>query len=331
MPDLPETTVAAYVDELGPADTIRVGPLPVPAVGSTDLLVAVEAVAVDPVDTFVRSGTFPTPVPLPLVVGRDLVGRVAAVGAGVGGFVVGDRVWANSLGHGGRQGSFAGYAVVPVDRLYHLPEGVDPVQTVALAHPAATAWLGLHRHAHVQAGDVAYVGGGGGNVGECVVRLAASAGLRVVASASAADLDRVREAGAGTVVDYRSPDLVDQLRAAAPEGFDLHWDTSGHHDLEATVGLVRRGGRVLLTAAGPEASVPLPVGTAYTKDVGLLGFVISNATVEDLAAAARAVNRRLADGTLRARVAEVLPLSATAEAHRRIEAGEVSGRLVLRP
>ena len=331
MPDLPETTVAAYVDELGPADTIRVGPLPVPAVGSTDVLVAVEAVAVDPVDTFVRSGTFPTPVPLPLVVGRDLVGRVAAVGAGVGGFVVGDRVWANSLGHGGRQGSFAGYAVVPVDRLYHLPEGVDPVQAVALAHPAATAWLGLHRHAHVQAGDVAYVGGGGGNVGECAVRLAAAAGLRVVASASAADLDRVRDAGAGATVDYRSPDLVEQLRASAPEGFDLHWDTSGHHDLVAAVGLVRRGGRILLTAAGAEASVPLPVGTAYTKDVGVLGFVISHASVEDLAAAARAVNRRLADGTLRARVAEVLPLAATAEAHRRIEAGEVCGRLVLRP
>ncbi|AXH96968.1 NADPH:quinone reductase [Ornithinimicrobium avium] len=323
--------VAAYVEELGPAELIRVGPLPVPVVGPTEVLVRVEVVAVDPVDTLVRWGAFPTPVPLPFVVGRDLVGTVAAVGAGVARFGVGDRVWSNSLGHGGRQGSFAEYAVVPPERLYHLPRGVDPVQMVALAHPAATAWLGLHRHARAQAGETILVGGGGGNVGECVVRLAVAAGLRVLATASAADLERVGDAGAEVVVDYRAADVTAQLRAAAPEGIDVHWDTSGHHDLEAAVALARRGARILLTAAGPEASVPLPVGAAYTKDVDLLGFVISNATVPDLAAAARAVGGRLSDGTLRARVTEELPLSATAEAHRRVEAGRVRGRLVLRP
>lgn len=331
MAHRPRTMAAAYVEARGPIGNIRVGRLPVPDAGPTDVLVAVEVVAVDPVDALVRSGRFPTPTPFPFVLGRDLVGSVVAVGAGVEGFAEGDRVWANSLGHGGRQGSFAEYAVVPAERLYHLPEGVDPVQAVALAHPAATAWLGLHRRARVQAGEVIYVGGGGGNVGGCVVRLAAAAGLRVVASASGPDLERVQTVGAAVVVDYRDPELVERLRAAAPGGYDVHWDTSGHHDLGAAVSLVRGGGRVLLTAAGPEARVPLPVGAAYTKDVSLLGFVISNASVDDLAAAARAVNQRLADGTLRARVAEELPLAATAEAHRRIEAGGVSRRLVLRP
>lgn len=327
---LPETMPAAYVDHLGPVEAIRVGELPVPHPGPGELLVAVEAAAVNPVDTFVRSGAFSTAVPLPLILGRDLVGTVVALGARTAGFAVGDRVWANSLGHGGRQGCSAAYAVVPAGRLYHLPEGVEPVTAVALAHPAATAWLGLHRHAQVQVGDVIFVGGGGGNVGDAVVRLACAAGLRVIASAAARDHDRVRAAGAEVVLDYRSPDLVEQLRAAAPSGLDVHWDTSGHHDLRAAVELSRRGGRVLLTAAGPHPEVALPVAAAYTKDVGLLGFVISNATGSDLAAAARAINTRLADGTLTRPRVEELPLSAAAQAHRRLEAGEVSGRQVLR-
>ncbi len=121
---------AAYITELGPADAIRVGELPVPAIGPTDVLVRVEVVAVDPVDTMVRSGAYPTPTPFPFVVGRDLVGTVAVAPPGAAGFAPGDRVWCNSLGHGGRQGSFAGYAPVPAERLYHLPAAVDPVAEV---------------------------------------------------------------------------------------------------------------------------------------------------------------------------------------------------------
>jgi hypothetical protein len=105
---------AAYVTELGAADAIRVGELPVPAAGPTDVLVRVEVVAVNPVDTMVRSGAYPTPTPFPFVIGRDLVGTVAVAAPGAAGFAPGDRVWCNSLGHGGRQGSFAEYAVVLV-------------------------------------------------------------------------------------------------------------------------------------------------------------------------------------------------------------------------
>jgi NADPH:quinone reductase-like Zn-dependent oxidoreductase len=101
--------------------------------------VRADAIAVDPVDAFVRSGAYATPTPFPFVVGRDVVGTVAETGPGAVGFRVGDRVWCNSLGHGGRQGACAEYSVVPVDRLYHLPDGVDPVTAVAALHPAATA------------------------------------------------------------------------------------------------------------------------------------------------------------------------------------------------
>ncbi|WP_093175721.1 alcohol dehydrogenase catalytic domain-containing protein [Sinosporangium album] len=138
---------AAFIKTLGPPENIRYGELPDPEPGPTDVLVDVTAVAVNPVDTFVRSGLFRTPIVFPFVVGRDLVGTVAATGPGAVGFAVGDAVWSNSLGHGGRQGAAAERVVVSADRLYHLPQGVDPVRAVAVAKDGldrvASAYAGL--------------------------------------------------------------------------------------------------------------------------------------------------------------------------------------------
>src|SRR5690606_23447447 len=114
---VPESMPAAYITAYGGPEVIQVGRLPVPVPGPTDVLVHTELSAVNHVDTFVRSGSCATLTPFPFVIGRDLVGTVAATGPGVDGFTVGDRVWCNSLGHGGRQGSFAEYAVVAADRL----------------------------------------------------------------------------------------------------------------------------------------------------------------------------------------------------------------------
>ena len=320
---------AAYVDEPGPAENIRVGSLPVPDIGPADVLVAVEAVAVDPVDTYVRSGRYRTALPRPFVVGRDLVGTVAAAPE-ITGFSPGDRVWCNSLGHDGRQGSFAEYAAVPADRLYRLPPEVDPAQAVALAHPAATAFLGWFVHARLRPAETVFVGGGAGNVGTAAIQTATVAGARVLASCRPEDADRCRAAGAEEVFDYRDERLHDRVARAAPYGVDVVWETSGHHDLTLVTRVSAVGARVLVTAAAtPTSQVPWP--QLYTRDVRMLGFVISRASVADLAGAASAINRMLGRGLLTARIADVLPLARTADAHRRIEAGEVSGRLVLRP
>jgi NADPH:quinone reductase-like Zn-dependent oxidoreductase len=322
---------AAYITELGPAENIRHGELPLPRLGPLDVLVAVRAAPVNPVDTFVRSGAYRTPTPFPFVVGRDLAGTVAAVGAGVSGFRVGDAVWANSLGHHGRQGTAAEYAGVPADRLYHLPEGVDPGHAAAVAHPAATAFLGLFRHARLRIGESVYVGGGAGNVGGAAVELAAVAGALVVAGAREADHERCRGLGAHAVVDYRAADLAAAIRAVAPAGVDVFWDTSGHHDLDLAAAVTAPGGRIVLSA-GMRARPELPVGAVYTNDVRLVGFAISNATVAELAAAARLVNERLAAGGLPSRLIEALPLDRAAEAHLAIERGRTSGgRLLLTP
>ncbi|MFF4469879.1 NADPH:quinone reductase [Streptomyces sp. NPDC001599] len=328
---VPDTMRAAYIDAVGPADAIRYGELPVPPTGPTDALVRVAAVAANPVDTFVRSGAYATPLPLPFVVGRDLVGEVAVAGPGAAGLTVGQRVWCNSLGHAGRQGSFAQYATVAAERLYPAPSGIDAEHLVAAAHPAASAWLALFRHGRLRAGETVYVGGGAGNVGGAAVALAARAGARVVATARAEDAGAVRELGAAEVLDHHAPDLEARVRGAAPDGYDVHLDTSGQGVLADAVDSLARGGRLVAMVGlgtGPSA---LSVGGLYTKDASIVGFAISNATTADLAEAARGVVGVLADTPWRPRIADRLPLSMTAEAHRRLEAGEVRGRLVLRP
>jgi NADPH:quinone reductase-like Zn-dependent oxidoreductase len=323
-------TLAAYITALGSADCIEVGHLPVPTPGPTDVLVRTEALAVDNVDTLVRSGAYRTPTPFPFIIGRDMVGTVATAGPGATGFAEGDRVWCNSLGHGGRQGSFAELVVVAAERLYHLPAGVDPIRAVAIVHPAGTASLGLFREARLRAGDTVIVGGGAGAVGSAVVQLAASSGAHVIATAADDDAERCRASGAGQVFGYRDPSLLAKLADAAPSGADIYWDTSGHLDLPAIAPLLAIGARILVTASG-EPTVGLPARSYYTRDISVLGFAISNASTSDLAAAARIINSRLADNTLQARIAARLPLTAAAEAHRQLEAGHTRGRIIVLP
>ncbi|WP_216214629.1 NADPH:quinone reductase [Amycolatopsis aidingensis] len=318
--------LAAYIERLGGPEEIRVGELAEPRPGPTDVLVDVLATTVNPVDTFVRSGRFRTPVPFPFVIGRDLVGRVAETGAG--GFAAGELVWANSLGHGGRQGAAAARAVVAADRLYRLPEQVDPYQAVAVVHPAATAYLALFTHGGLRMGDTVLVAGAAGNVGSALVTMAAAAGARVLATAAPMDADHCRALGAAEVFDYAHPDLTGRLRAAAPEGVDLHLDTSGRNDLTAAVDLLAHRGRIVLLAGATSTPV-LPAGRLYLKDGSIHGFVISHATPPELAEAAGVINRLLRAGRLWPRAKEVRPLSAAAEVHRRLEAGELHGKRVV--
>lgn len=327
---VPPRMRAVWIDRLGPVENLRYGQLPVPVPGPAEVLVRVEAVAVNPVDTFVRSGSYRTQIPFPFVIGRDLVGTVAGAGSEVTGIAAGERVWCNSLGHAGRQGATAEYAAVPADRLYRLPDGVDANVAVAILHPVATAHLALHTHARLRPGETVYIGGGAGNVGAAAIVLATRARARVIASARAEDFDYCRSLGAAVALDYRA-DLAARLREAVPNGVDIHLDTSGHLDLDSAVDLLAARGRIILMA-GMSARPALPVGPLYTRDGSILGFVISRASTAELADAATSINELLAQRAFAPRKMDVLPLSSAPDAHRRLESGQARGtRLVLRP
>ncbi|MFD7322439.1 NADPH:quinone reductase [Streptomyces sp. NPDC059875] len=319
---------AAYIEQFGPPDVIRYGELPAPRPGPTDVLVDVAVTAVNHVDTFVRSGAWRTPVPLPFVVGRDLVGTVTATGPGATGFAVGDRVWCNSLGYEGRQGAAAEQAVVAAERLYRLPDGVESSDAVAVAHPAATAYLALFTHGRLRTGETVVVVGAAGNVGSAVVLMAAQAGARVIAVASAESAEYVRGLGAAEVVDYRRGQVAEDIRAVAPRGVDMYVDTSARNELTTAVDLLARRGRIVVLS-GLMTRPVLPVGSLYVKDCSVVGFAISQASSAELAEAANGINGLLADGLLRPRAVEPLPLSDAAEGHRLVESGKVTGKVVL--
>jgi len=164
---------SAYINAWGDTGSIRLGELPEPVATRGQVLVRVEAVAVNMVDTHLRAGRWRSEVSFPLVLGRDLVGTVAALGTDIRDVELGQWVWTNSAGYGGRAGATAELVAVDRDRLYPLPPGADPVSFVAAVHPGATAHGALLGRARVQAGQTVAVIGANGAVGMCMVQLAA--------------------------------------------------------------------------------------------------------------------------------------------------------------
>src|SRR5699024_7164101 len=162
------------------------------------------------VDTFIRSGRFPTEVQLPLILGRDVVGTVLRAPI-ASGFDDGQWVWANSLGYDGRQGSFADVVIAPQTRVYPLPAGPDPNAAVSLAHPASTAALAFAK-VNLAPEDVVFIGGGGGNVGAAAVTFAARSGARVITTASPTDAPRARRAGASTIINHHDHGAPARMR-----------------------------------------------------------------------------------------------------------------------
>jgi len=324
---------AAYIEKPGPPEAIRYGELPAPALGDHQILVKVAALSVNPVDTYIRSGAYPIALPQPFVIGRDMAGAVAAVGRAVVHFTPGQRVWCNNQGYNGRQGTFSEYVAVDEELLYPLPDGVDERETVAVVHSALTACIGLQREARIKPGEKLFINGGAGNVGAAAIQIARHLGARVIATASSAEkLRYCLELGAERAVNYKTEDVGDAIRSFAPEGIDVHWDTSGHPDFERSIPLMAHRGRILVMA-GLAAHPSFPVGAFYPRDCSMLGFAITNATTLELRESAQVINRLLGEGKLHARIDRIMPLAEAAAAHRLLEdhAAEIYGKIVVVP
>jgi NADPH2:quinone reductase len=328
---------AAFIERTGPPEVIRFGDLPDPVPGPRQALVRVKACAVNPIDTYVRSGAVGMPLPMPFVVGCDLAGAVVAVGADVDRLRPGMRVWGSNQGLLGRQGTFAEYAAVDEQWLAPTPDGVSDREAAAAALVSITAHLGLVRRGALRPGETVFVNGGSGAVGSAVVQIAKILGGRVIATAGAAHKqERVRNLGADVVLDYRAADLVDEVRAAAPTGVDVYWETQREPDFDRAVAMLAEGGRMVLMA-GRDARPAFPVGPFYVKGCTLVGFVMFKASAQEQASAAIDIGRWLAAGRLRVPIDRVLPLDRTAEAHALQEAatigrsGGLSGKIVVEP
>jgi NADPH:quinone reductase len=329
---------AAYIEYTGPAEsTIKYGEVPQPQPTGTQVLVKTGAVAVNPIDTYLRNGANYWELPKPFIIGCDLAGTIEAVGPQVKRFQPGDRVWGSNQGLLGRQGTFAEYCAVDEEWLYSTPANVSDEDAAACALVGITAHLGLFREGKLKAGEHVLVNGGSGGVGSMVVQMAKIAGARVLAAAGSAEkVEALKKLGADVAINYKSDDMAAAVKTFAPTGINLYWETVREPDFDKIVPLLAERGRIILMA-GREARPPFPVGPFYVKGCSLHGFVMFKATAEEQRACADEINRWLASGQLKAKISRLLPLSEAAEGHKLQEdntlqkAGTLAGKIVLKP
>jgi NADPH:quinone reductase len=328
---------AAYIDQTGPAESIVYGDLPKPLPKESQVLVKVGAVAVNPVDTYIRSGAIQMPLPFPFIVGCDLAGKVEAVGPEVKRLKPGDRVWGSNQGLLGRQGTFAEYAAVEECWLYPTPAKVSDELAAATALVGITAHLGLVRDAKLKAGETLFVNGGTGGVGSIVVQMAKALGARVITTAGTDEkVKRCLELGADHAINYKTQDVAGEVKRVASNGVNVFWETLREPDFDKAVAMLAPRGRMILMA-GRDARPPFPVGPFYVKGCSLHGFVMFLATPDEQQACATDINRWLVEGKIKPNIDRVLPLADAAVAHKLQEdstvgnTGALAGKLVLKP
>jgi len=328
---------AAYIEETGPPENIQYGDLPDPTPEGKQVLVRTGAVAVNPVDTYIRGGANYWELPRPFVIGCDVAGTVEAVGPEAARFKPGDRVWATNQGLVGRQGTFAELCAIDEDWLYPTPDGVDDEAAAACALVGITAHLGLFNRAQLQAGEVLYVQGGTGGVGSMVVQMAKAGGATVITTGGTDEkVAECKKLGADVAINYKTQDVAAEVSKAAPDGVNVYWETVREPDFERIVEMLADRGRIVLMA-GREARPPFPVGPFYVKGCSMYGFVMFKFPPEDLRACSEDINRWLSAGKLSAKIDRVMPLSEAAAAHRLQEEntlqkqGTLAGKIVLKP
>ncbi len=329
---------AAYFESTGTPDVIKVGELPTPEPKAGEIRVKVLAASINPIDTYIRSGAAPMPLPKPAVTGTDFAGVVDAVGPDVTHFKPGDRVWGSNRGLLGRQGTCAEFVCVEEKWAYPTPAGVADEQAAACALVGITAHLGLFQRAKLQPGETVFVNGGTGGVGSMVVQMAKAAGAKVITTAGSDEKLRLsRELGADSVVNYKAEDFAARVKAATGgSGIQVWYETQPPTDFDCAIDLMAPRGRIVVMA-GRAARPVFPNGPFYVKGLSLLGFAMFNFTADEQRTCADEVNSWLATGQLKALIGKRFGLSDTAAAHQLQEdntlrkAGTLTGKIVILP
>ena len=229
----------------------------------------------------------------------------------------------------------AEYGAIDEDWIYPTPDGSPTWTRPRWPSSGSRRTSGCSIAASLKQGETVYVSGGSGGVGSMVVQMAKAAGARVATTAgSAKGLDLCRHLGADLAIDYSTEDVPAAIREFAEEGIDVWYETQREPDLETTIPLLRKRGRMILMA-GRTAKPALPLGSFYPRNCSLLGFAMFNAHARRAAPLRRRHQPLAIEGKLRPIVGRVFPLDAAAEAHRFLEdntlgwAGTLDGKIVI--
>jgi putative PIG3 family NAD(P)H quinone oxidoreductase len=323
---------AISIREPGNPDVLTWTEQPDPRPGPGEVLVDVAAAAVNRADLLQRKGMYPPPPGVSEVPGLECSGTVAELGEGVTDVGVGAEVCALLAG-----GGYAQKVVVPMGQLLPVPNGMEVVTAAALPEVACTVWSNVVLTAALLAGETLLVHGGAGGIGTHAIQVGKALGARVAVTAGSPErLARCAELGADVLIDYRSQDFVEEVRAATDgRGADVILDNMGAKYLPRNVSALARHGRLVVIGMQGGVKGELNLGELLGKCALVTATSLRYRPLEEKAAIVAEVATQLwplvEAGTVRPIVHDVLPVERAADAHRLLEdSGEVFGKLLLK-
>jgi NADPH:quinone reductase-like Zn-dependent oxidoreductase len=305
--------LAWRVHKFGPPEAMILERIPRPDPGAGEVLIDVHAAGVGPWDGWIRAGKSALPQPLPLTLGSDLSGTVAAIGSGVSELAVGDQVF--GVTNTQFLGAYAEYAVASAGMLAKKPSALSYTEAASVPVIAVTAWQGLFDHARLEAGQTVVIHGAAGNVGAYAVQLARRARLRSIATAGTKDIEYVRSLGADKVLDYHTQRFEDEVKDV-----DAVFDLVGGEVQMRSFGVLRPGGKLISAVSKPDQDRAKQHGVTAA-------FFLVDVTTERL----RTIAELIDGGELKTCVGAVLPLADARDAHMMLERQLASprGKIVL--
>jgi len=320
---------AIVVREFGPAEVMKLEELPDPSPGAGQVLVRVKAVGVNPVEAYIRSGTYARKPSLPYTPGTDAAGPVEAVGPGVTSVKTGDRVYAHgtAAGHGG----YAELTVCDESQVHPLPDRLSFAQGAAIGVPYGTAWRALFFRAQARPGETVLVHGASGGVGIAATQIARAYGLRVIGTAGTdKGIALVREQGAHEVLNHRDADYMNRIMPlTGGRGADVILEMLANVNLDRDLEVLALRGRVMVV--GNRGRVEIDPRKMMGKDGTILGMTMFNATAEEQRAVHAALVAGLENGTLNPVIGRELPLAQAVQAHGAVMETGAFGKIVLIP
>jgi NADPH:quinone reductase-like Zn-dependent oxidoreductase len=341
--------IAVRFHEYGGTSVLSVDEIPIPEPAPDEVVVAIEACALNHLDLDLRAGTSRIPLELPHILGSDGIGRIESVGPDVSDWRPGDRVMVLeevpcgrcdecAAGHQNRcdhcdwigvnrPGCYAEYLATPADGVVRLPEVRTAAEWAGVQVPFGTAWHMLVTRGRVRVGETVLINAAGSGIGSAAVQIALLAGARVIATAgSDAKLDRARELGAHAAVNYSTPGWgAEVLALTGGEGVDLVYDHVGGEVLRESLTLVRKGGRLATCGAHAGETVALDVIELFRAERTIIGS--RHCTLEEI----EKVNALVAERKLEPVIDSVYPLSDVVAATEQMARRDHFGKIVLEP
>ena len=321
------------IDRPGGPEVLLEETRPDPVPGPGEVLIDVAAAGVNRADLLQRQGAYPPPPGAPDTPGLECSGVIAALGPGVTGWQVGDRVAALLDG-----GGYADRALAPATQLMRVPQELDLVDAAALPEALCTAWSNLVMVGRLGAGETVLIHGGSGGVGTIAIQLATALGARVAATAGGPErVARCRALGAEVGIDHRVDDLVGAVTAATSgRGADLILDVLGAGALAANLRALATGGRLVIIGLQQGRRAEIDLGLLLARRASIHGTTLRSRPVSEKAAIVAGVNEHAwplvgPASAIRPIVHARLPLADAGRAHEMLAAGEVFGKLLLVP